>query len=79
MNNFISELLLILKKGNKIIAVECKASTAPKLSKGFWNALADIQPYKTYIIVPIAQKYPIKESVFVCGINEFLKENLFQL
>ncbi len=71
------EIDLIIKKGSKIIAVECKASTAPKLTKGFWNAINDVQPDKTYIIAPIAEKYPIKENVFVCGINEFLKEDLF--
>lgn len=67
------ELDLILEKGSKLIAIECKASAAPKVSKGFWNALEIIQPQKTYIIAPINDSYFIHENVVVCGLSEFLK------
>lgn len=67
------ELDLILEKGNQRIAIECKASAAPKPTKGFWRALEDIKPQKTYIIAPIADSYPIKESVMVCGLAIFLE------
>lgn len=67
------ELDLILEKGDQRIAIECKASTAPKPTKGFWNALEDIKPQKIYIIAPIADSYPIKESVMVCGLAIFLE------
>lgn len=67
------ELDLILEKGNQRIAIECKASAAPKPTKGFWRALEDIKPQKTYIIAPIADSYPIKESVMVCGLIIFLE------
>lgn len=67
------ELDLILEKGNQRIAIECKASAAPKPTKGFWRALEDLKPQKTYIIAPVADSYPIKESVMVCGLAIFLE------
>ncbi len=66
------EIDLILEKGNQRIAIECKASAAPKVSKGFWNALKIIQPQKSYIIAPINDSYLIQENVMVCGLSEFL-------
>ena len=59
-------------KGDQKIAIECKASTAPKLTKGFWRALDDVKPQRTYIIAPITDSYPIKESVIVCSLSIFL-------
>ena len=48
------EMDLILLRGNKKIAVECKASTAPQLTKGWWKALEDINPDKAFVIAPIS-------------------------
>lgn len=69
------EVDLILQKGNRTIVVECKASKAPKVTKGFWKALDVLAPEKTYIIAPINEIYPIKDKVFVCGIKQFLHQN----
>lgn len=68
------ELDLILTKGTKILAIECKASTAPQLTKGFWNALEDIQPDQVFVIAPINEEYAIKQQVTVCGITDFLQK-----
>ena len=67
------ELDLIIQKQNKTIAVECKASAAPQVTKGFWNAMAFIQPQKTLVVAPISGNYPIKENVFVCGVSEAIQ------
>lgn len=66
------ELDLILTKGTKVLAIECKASTSPQLTKGSWTALDDVQPDQAFIIAPVSGAYPIKTNVLVCGINEFL-------
>ena len=63
------EMDLVLEKGLERIAIECKASSAPVLTKGFWNALETIQPTKTFIIVPIDTSYEIKKDVWVKGIS----------
>jgi uncharacterized protein len=66
------ELDLIIVKGNQRIAIECKASTAPKLTKGFWRALEVVKPQKTFVIAPILGYYDIAPQVMVCGLDEFL-------
>jgi len=66
------ELDLIIHKSNKMIAVECKASTAPKLSKGFWRSLDVVKPDKTYIVAPVNETYPVAKNVDVCGLTEVI-------
>ena len=66
------EMDLILEKGNQRIAIECKASTAPKLTKGFYRALEVVNPQKTYVIIPAPVSYEIAPNITVCGLSEFL-------
>jgi uncharacterized protein len=70
------EIDLILKKGTKIIAIECKASDAPKVTKGFFRSLEVVKPDKTYIIAPTNDTYQIQENVTVIGLTNFLKIDL---
>lgn len=67
------ELDLILEKGEKRIAIECKAATAPKVTKGFWKSIEDVKPQMTYIIAPVTDSYALKTNVIVCGLEAFLK------
>ena len=71
-----SEVDLVVECGNKIIAVECKASTAPQLSKGSWQAFDDVQPDKVAIIAPVKDSYLIKERVEVTNITLFVEQYL---
>jgi predicted AAA+ superfamily ATPase len=68
-----SELDLIVQKGNKVIAIECKASTAPKLTKGFWKAIEDVKPEFTYVVAPVSEKFPVAEKVWVCNLSELIQ------
>ena len=63
-----AELDLILTKGKKKIAFEFKVSDAPKLTKGFWSAIEDVQPEITFVVSPLADKYPINDNVWGIGI-----------
>jgi predicted AAA+ superfamily ATPase len=66
------EIDLIVRQNNKTIAVECKASVAPQLTKGFWNALEIVEPQKSFIVSPVAGHYPVGENVFVSGLKEIV-------
>jgi uncharacterized protein len=70
------EIDLILRKGNQTIAIECKASDAPKVTKGFYRSLEVIQPNKTFIIAPTNDTYKIAENITVIGLENFLKLEL---
>ena len=64
---------LVLEKARKIIAVEIKVHSLPKLSKGFWNAIEDIKADKTYIIAPVKESYPIQKNIMVVNVSNFLQ------
>ncbi|MDR3195018.1 MAG: ATP-binding protein [Tannerella sp.] len=63
------ELDLIIQKAETTIAVECKASAAPQVTKGFWRAIEFVKPQKSFVIAPVKANYPIHEHVEVCGLN----------
>lgn len=65
-----AELDLILTLGRKIIAVECKATKSPKLTRGFWNAIEDVQPDEIWVVAPISDAYPLKKNVWVLSLAE---------
>lgn len=67
------EIDLLLVKGRKKIAVECKLSSAPEIPKGFWLALEDVKPDETWVIAPVSESYPLKKNVTVASLPEFLK------
>ena len=68
------ELDLLIERGSRTIAVECKASSAPQVTKGFWRAIETTKPDKTYIVSPVSASYPFKNNVEVCGLSDFLKK-----
>lgn len=67
-----NELDLILEKGGRRIAIECKASKAPDLEKGFWNSLEALNISEAWIIAPIEERYEIKKGITVAGLQDFL-------
>lgn len=63
---------LILTKNERIILLEFKVSTAPKLTRSFHIAKDDIKPEHSWIICPINEQYAHSEEVTISGINEFI-------
>jgi hypothetical protein len=66
------EIDLVLERGTKRIAFECKASKSPTLSKGFYQALKDLSIDRAYVISPVDEQYPIKKSVIVAPLHSFI-------
>jgi predicted AAA+ superfamily ATPase len=67
-----AEIDLVLTKGRRRIAVECKASSAPEVGKGFWNTLKDLGIREAWVISPVKESYPIEKNVFVANLRDFL-------
>jgi len=68
-----NEMDLVLIRGEKKIAIECKASSSPQLTKGWWDALNDINPDKTFVIAPISgSAYQINKQVTVASLMDSL-------
>jgi predicted AAA+ superfamily ATPase len=68
------EMDLMLIKAEQKLAIECKASTAPQLPKGFWNVIEDVKPDHTWVVAPINDSYLIKENVTVCGLMQIIEQ-----
>lgn len=69
-----AEIDLILERGRRRIAVECKASTAPAVSRGFWSALKDLDIGEAWVVAPIAEPYPIREGVTATPLKAFVDQ-----
>lgn len=65
-----AEIDLVLEKGRRRIAVECKASTSPELTPGFWSALEDVGAREAWVVAPIEGSYPLRKGVTVSGLDE---------
>jgi|WetSurMetagenome_2_1015567.scaffolds.fasta_scaffold35099_2 uncharacterized protein len=68
-----AEIDLVLVKGRRLIAVECKSSSAPEVTKGFWTALKDLGAKEAWIIAPVKESYPIEKRVQVARLEDFLE------
>ncbi len=66
------EMDIVVQYPNKTIAIECKSSTAPQLTDGFWKAIETLQPDETYVVCPIKDSYPLREHVYVIGLEELV-------
>ncbi len=73
-----SEIDLILEKGKRRIAVECKVSTSPGLNRGFWNAMNDLKFEEAWVIAPVKETYPAERGVMVASLQKFI-DQLFNL
>jgi len=71
-----NEIDLVLTKAKRVIAIEIKASTTPKLGRGFWQALDDIQATEAYVIAQVNINYPMKNNVMVYSLNDFLEKEI---
>lgn len=67
-----AECDLILQRGKTLFAIECKVSTAPEPTRGFWNSLADLSPEHTWVVAPVAEAYPLRRDVTVAPIATVL-------
>lgn len=70
-----SEIDLILEMGVKgTWAIEIKRSSAPKLGRGFYAALEDIKPDKTFVIYTGDNSYPYSEGIDIITLPELLEK-----
>ncbi len=60
-----TELDLVIEQGSRKLGVEIKFSAAPKPTKGFWQALQDLQIDRAYVVAPVLRRYPLAQGVDV--------------
>ena len=62
------EMDLVVEYPDHLIAIECKSSTEPQVTDGFYRAIETLKPTHTYIVCPINNEYPFAEGVTVTGL-----------
>lgn len=67
-----AEADLLLSRGRERLLVECKASKAPRPSRGLHELMADLQPTRTVLVAPVEEGYPYNEQIEVCPLMELL-------
>lgn len=60
-----AELDLVIEHRGRTIGVEIKFSSAPKPTKGFWQALQDLNVDKAFVVAPVARRFPLAQGVDV--------------
>jgi len=65
-----AEIDLILERGRQRMAIEIKASSSPKLSRGNWSALETIEADHAYVIAPVEVSYPLADQVTVLSLAQ---------
>ena len=69
------DLLLISPKGKKL-GIEIKYSNAPRVSKGFYHSLNDLNIDAAYVITPESEPYAKDHDITVCSLISFLRTAL---
>lgn len=62
--------LLLEFPGGERWAIEAKLGTAPKLEKGFYNAIADLKPDRAFVVYSGEERYPMAEGIEAIGLRE---------
>jgi predicted AAA+ superfamily ATPase len=67
-----AEVDIVIEQSGKRIAIECKASVAPVLTRGNSSAITDLAPLETFVVAPVEEGYRLREGVRVVGLSELL-------
>jgi predicted AAA+ superfamily ATPase len=60
-----AELDVVVETGRETTGFEIKFSSAPKVSKGFWQACEDIGVHKAYVMAPVQEGWAMARDVQV--------------
>ena len=71
-----SEMDLVLELGGThgLWAIEIKHSSAPKMTRGFHQAVEDLNPNRTFIVYSGEDRYPVAKGIEVIGLKEMAEE-----
>jgi predicted AAA+ superfamily ATPase len=65
-----AEIDLVVEHRGRRIGFEVKFSAAPRPTRGFWHALADLQLAQAYVVAPVPRRYPLASQVEVLGVGD---------
>jgi uncharacterized protein len=70
-----AEIDLVLDlPGGKKWAIEIKSGLAPKLGKGFYNALEDVIPDRSFVVYAGSDRYPVSKETDAISLTELVQK-----
>ena len=63
-----TEIDAVVEMGSRKIGFEAKFSSAPKVTKGFWQACEDLQLDAAYVVAPVQEGWPMKAPAKVISV-----------
>lgn len=67
-----AECDLVLQKGRRRVAIECKASETPTVGRGFWESRAELKPEAAWVAAPVKEGFPLQDDVEVLPLPDLL-------
>ncbi|HQH18298.1 MAG TPA: ATP-binding protein [Bacteroidales bacterium] len=65
-----AEVDFVMTWRNNVVAIECKASSTPSLTKGNYNAFEDIKPKHVFVVAPVKSGWLLKKEIEVVNMLE---------
>ena len=60
-----AELDLVIEHEGRLVGIEAKLSSAPTVTKGFWQACEDVGVHEAWVVAPVREGWPIGDSARV--------------
>lgn len=60
-----AELDLVIELNGRRIGIEAKLSSAPKVTRGFWQACDDVGVHEAWVVAPVREGWPIGDRARV--------------
>ena len=76
-----AEIDFIAVRGNQVLAIECKFSTSPTLSRGAKELIKDLNFEEVLIVSPVDGAFPLSKGVEVLSLQRFsdrLRTEMYQ-
>jgi uncharacterized protein len=71
--------LVLIKKGKAVACIEIKLTTAPRISRGFYQVIDDLKTKKNFIIIPQGDSYPANTTIQCVNLKDFIIKILPEL
>ena len=71
--------LLLELPGGLLWAIEIKSGLEPKPERGFYYAIEDIKPDRSFVVYSGTERYPVKDNIEAIGLPGLMQELIMQL
>jgi len=67
-----AEIDFVIRNGSRLIAVECKFSTTPSLSRGNRQLFSDLKPDRIFVASPVKASFFLEKDILVCHVDDLI-------